>query len=135
MEIVSFSNHPDDDDEVAKVIDMISRAGGVKEIWKPDIFGIVTKVEDYYLDEKTRQQLHTQLQHEQKVNYIATNGHTFAFGWNNQKPFRNDVNYRDFPDGFKENDCIHVKSRGASITSVERVSLDEIKTKLPNQDK
>lgn len=129
-EIVSFSNHPDNDKDVERVMQMITEAGGVREIWKPILFGIVTNVEDYWLDEEIRRQLKTTIEHEQKVTWLATNGSTFVYGWNNQKPFRADIDLTEFPEGFAVHDCIRVEARGAFVTRIARVGIQDIKDSL-----
>lgn len=129
-DFVSFSNHEDDDGTVQGIIKRIETSGGVKEIWKPILFGIVIDVENYYLDEKLKKQLNTTVQHEQKVTWLATNGATFNYGWNNQKPFRSDIDLRDFPDGFEVHDCIRVEAKGAMVKRIKRVSLNDVKATL-----
>lgn len=94
------------------------------------MMGIVIDVKNYYLDEKTRRILNTDNKHQQTITWVTTSGYEMRFCWDDQKPFRNDVDYRDFPDGFKPNDFIKITEKGAFIVKVERITLDEIRQNL-----
>lgn len=126
-ELIDCSSHPDDVEEAQKIIQFISEAGGVKEIWQPQMIGVVIDVKDEYLDEEMRKILRTTTQHEQVVTWLTINGHIMRFGWDNQKPFLNDVDYHDFPNGFKQFDFIKLTEEGAFIRKVEKITLEEIK--------
>lgn len=80
-----------------------------------------------------KEKLHVEYDVQQIVKYISTNGHQFTIAWNNLKPARIDVDYKDFPRGFQKHDCISVTTNGALITSVKRASLSDIKATLTNR--
>ena len=130
MQVVSFLSHPDDDDKASELIQIINKAGGAKEIWKPIMFGIVTEVEDYWLTDEQRSVLNTTIKHEQKVTWVSTTGYKFIRGWNDQKQLNKDIDLTDFPDGFKKLDCIRVEASGAVVKSIKRVSIRDIKVSL-----
>lgn len=129
-EVFSFSTHPDDEQAAAELIKVINERGGVREAWKPILFGVVTEVEDYWLTEKERTALNTEIKHEQKVTWISTTGYKFIRGWNDQKLLNINVDVIDFPEGFKKLDCIRVEADGAMVTKIKRVSLQDIKISL-----
>lgn len=129
-EIVEFSIAEGDEEVAAKLTKIISEAGGVGEIWKPIMFGIVTEVEDYWLTEEQQKMLNTLVYHEQKVTWISTTGYKFIRGWNDQKHLNQDLDITDFPEGFKVGDGIRVEADGAVVKKIKRVSIKDIKISM-----
>jgi len=115
--MLGVSFHPDNFQMTAHLVDLISKAGGTNAVWQPRLSGIVTQV---------KQDGETQI-----VSWVATNGFAFRLIWNPEKPFRDDVDYKAFPDGFQLHDVIRVHERGAFITKVDRISFEDLITSLP----
>lgn len=129
---IYVSRHPDYNAEVENIVSKILNTANISEIWRPQLEGVVIEVVDSYLDDEARKILNTKVKHSQRVVWIAVNGAKFQFSWDDEKPTRQDVDYQDFPDGFQLHDCIRITEKGAFITKVERITPQEVLSKLPH---
>lgn len=125
-----ISSHPEDSRQVKKILETIRQLGGVDEIWKPELVGVVTEVKNYDLTDEQKRILEVGHNKEQSVYFLSESGLRMHIQWNDKKPSGKNADWSDFPSGFEVDDCIQIKGKGAMIKAVKRITSDEMNERI-----